>query len=226
MTWIWIIPIVLFVLAAIIGWKRGFTKMLLSLAAMIIAVILTWIFTPMVKNLITANTTWDESMGKKFEETLFKNMEEDLAVDEFINNFPLPASVKESARNEIDARTEGMTKREALGLLLANVVWTAIVAVALFIIFMILLTLLGKLLDVVNRVPGFKQVNGFLGVLLALAEAALLFELFLIILVVLSGTEFGKYMVEEIHKSKVLTWVYEHNLLLYLFSIAKQKLFG
>ena len=226
MTWLWIIPIVVFVLAAIIGWKRGFIKMLVSLLAMILAVALTWIFTPMIKDLIANNTSFDESMGQKIEETVLKDAETDEAVDAMVDQFPLPESVKNTIRTEIEARTEGMTKREALGLLLSNVILTALVSLAIFIVFMLLIHLIGKLLDLVNRLPGFKQVNGFLGMILAVAEAFLFLDLCLLILVPLSGTGIGKYIVDEIHKSQVLTWVYENNFLVYLFSIAKQKLFG
>ena len=103
---------------------------------------------------------------------------------------------------------------------------TVLLITALFIIFMILIHLLGKLLDLVNRIPGFKQVNGFLGMVLALAEAVLVIDLFLLILVPLSGTSVGQYLVDEIHKSKILTWLYENNFLVYLFNLAKQKIFG
>ena len=226
MTWLWIIPIVVFVLAAIIGWKRGFIKMLISLIAVIFAVALTWIFTPMVKDLIANNTSLDESMSKKIEESVLKEAETDEAVDAFVDHFPLPESVKDTIRNQIEERTGEMTKREALGLLLANVILTALVAIALFIIFMILIVLIGKLLDLINRLPGFKQVNGFFGMILALAEAFVFLDLCLLLLVPLSGTGIGEYIVGEIHKSKILTWFYENNLLMYLFSIAKQKLFG
>ena len=226
MTWIILIPIAILVLAGIIGWKRGFTKMLVSLLAMIIAIILTWIFTPMVKNLIADNTTLDESMGKKIEESLLKNVETDEEVDEKINRFPLPESIKNPIRASLEQLSAGMTKKEALGLLLANVILTALISLALFIIFMILIHLLGKLLDLVNRIPGFKQVNGFLGMVLALAEAVLVIDLFLLILVPLSGTSVGQYLVDEIHKSKILTWLYENNFLVYLFNLAKQKIFG
>ena len=133
-------------------------------------------------------------MGKKIEESLLKNVETDEEVDEKINRFPLPESIKNPIRASLEQLSAGMTKKEALGLLLANVILTALISLALFIIFMILIHLLGKLLDLVNRIPGFKQVNGFLGMVLALAEAVLVIDLFLLILVPLSGTSVGQYL--------------------------------
>ena len=119
-----------------------------------------------------------------------------------------------------------MTEKQALAGLLGDVVLTALVAVVLFIVFMILITLLGKLLDLINRIPGFKQINGILGAVIALAVAILLLDVFFLFMILFSGTEFGQYVLGEIQKSVILKWLYDNNILIYLFNLVKTKLFG
>lgn len=154
---------------------------------------------------------------------------EDAAMVKMVDDSPIPTSMKDYAKNYMTMRTledPTLTKRQALGELLADLIITVLVAVALFIVSMILISLLGKLLDLVNKIPGFKQVNGILGAVFGLVQGVLIMDFAFIVLLLFSSTFAGQYLLGEIGKSSILTWLYEHNFLLYLFQIAKTKLFG
>jgi len=236
MSWLIIVLILFLVLMAVIGYIRGFSKMLISLLAMILSIVLTWIFAPKIKTLIVDHTDWDEALSTKISENVLAPKTEPATVEEDnaimvkrVDDSPIPTSMKDYAKNYMTMRTledPTLTKRQALGELLADLIITVVVAVALFIVSMILISLLGKLLDLVNKIPGFKQVNGILGAVFGLVQGVLIMDFAFIVLLLFSSTFAGQYLLGEIGKSSLLTWLYEHNILLYLFQIVKTKLFG
>ncbi|MBO4411090.1 MAG: CvpA family protein [Lachnospiraceae bacterium] len=226
MSWLILIFIAYLLLAGFIGYKLGFSKMLVSALAVVASILLTWALTPAVKGLVANGTTLDETMSEKMGEVFLKDLETDGDVDALLETIPLPNAWKDYAKEQVTAREPGMTEKQALAGLLGDVVLTALVAVVLFIVFMILITLLGKLLDLINRIPGFKQINGILGAVIALAVAILLLDVFFLFMILFSGTEFGQYVLGEIQKSVILKWLYDNNILIYLFNLVKTKLFG
>ena len=224
MTWLLLALAGYLALAGFIGYKRGFSKMLISVLAVGLSVLLTWAFAPRVKDLIVTHTEWDETLADRVGETVLITVEDDEEVENLIFEAPFPASFKELVRSYIETRPAGATKKSALSGIIAGALLSVFVSISFFILCMILLTILGKILDLVNKIPGFKQVNGALGAALALVEAAVFLELFFLVLLLFCNTETGQYLLTEIQKSTVLSWLYEHNLFLYLFEILKNHL--
>ena len=224
MSWLILIFFAYLALLGFIGYKLGFSKMVVSALAVVIAIVLTWVTTPLVKGLLKDNTTLDETFSEKMSEVLLKDFEENEDIDGILSDLPLPASWKESVKTEIASQGPGVSVKQATANFLGDIVLTALVAVALFIVFVILVTLLGKLLDLVNKIPGFKQVNGILGALIAVAVGILLLDVFFLFMILFSATDFGQYIHAEIQKSVILKWLYENNFLIYLFHLVKAKL--
>lgn len=226
MGWLVIVFFLYLGLMCFIGWRKGFSRMLISLLSIAVSILITWAFAPKIKGLLVEYTTIDESVAHKIGETVLGDAETDEEVDLAIQNAPIPGSMKASAEAHLSVREEGVTKKEALTEMLADILLTILVDVILFIVSMILISLLGKLLDLVNKIPGFKQVNGALGALLGLLKAIIYLDLFFLVLMLFSGTAAGLYIQTEIQKSGILNWFYENNLLMYIFDAARQKLLG
>lgn len=226
MSWLLIVILLCFVIAGFIGWKLGFAKMLISLFAVVIAVVLTWLFAPMIKDLLTEHTSWDESLATKLEETILKDADGEEMVETVIGLLPLPAESKDEIRTKLQPDTDPASRKTALAAWLSDIIFSVGVTLVFFVVALILVLILGKVIGLVDRIPVLKQVNGALGMIFALVIAFVFLNLFFLVILLFGGTGFSNALMTEIHKSQILTWLYEHNLLLFLFKIVKQKLFG
>lgn len=231
MNWILLGVIVFLAAMTVIGLIRGFSRMLLSLVSFILALVITWALTPLVKTLVTDHTGIDDGIRGKLTEWLSDNPD----ALENIEHIPIPGQFHTETK-----QTSGEGTEEALpeteeqhkarvdnaAEFLTNLILTSAIALLLFLLLSILIALLGKLLDLINRLPGFKQLNRLLGAILGLALGLVILELALLVLPVLGSTGVGAYILGEIGRSKLLTWLYQNNVMVVLFNLTKERLFG
>lgn len=225
MNWVLIGGIVFLVIMAIVGWNRGFAKMIISLFASLIAILLVSVTSPLVMNVIRDHTKWEASISEKISDGILKEWKTDEDVEEKLAALPLPDKLRTGISDFIrENMSEG--KKAALCDYMAHFILSAVTNVVLFILFLILLRLLGKSLRFLKKVPVLSQINGLLGALLGVGEGLIFISLLFIVFPLFAATGFGEMVLQNIQDSKLLSWLYNNNLVIMLFNFLEEKLLG
>lgn len=119
----------------------------------------------------------------------------------------LSTSADDFARGKMAPLEEHVCK------ILTNVVINAIGFVITFIVVSILVFVVGKILDLISKIPGLKQLNSVLGAAAGFAEALLVIWIVFMIITLISSTELGQSALKLINDSKLLSFIYENNFI-------------
>lgn len=226
MNWL-TVAVLLFLLAEVlIGWKRGFVKMALSLFAVVIALVITSAAGPYVKEGLSTYTPWQtniqESIRESFDGYLADQMET-LGQDqenERLDQLPIPDILtnllKENNNSAVYEKLGVDTLTDYVSSYLANMILTVIAYVITFIFVFILLKIVFHFLHLVTRIPGLKQLNSAAGVILALVQGLILLWILCLVLTAFANTDWGIQTMGMIKESSFLSLIYNHNLLLQL----------
>ena len=186
------------------GYAKGMIKMVISFASVIIAVILTRIFTPMVADAIK-NTT-------NIESTLTSNIYKMMIKTNLYDKVNIPW-----LKGSLDTgNIEGYIKN-TLCTSIANAIINLICGIVVFIIILIIVKLIINILDVVNLIPVVGKLNKILGGVLGVLELVLLLWLVFSILRALSTIPEVKVINESISSSFIVGALYNNNLIYNLF---------
>lgn len=224
MSWLEIIILVIIAAMALIGFHRGFVKMIVGLMAMVIALIGTAFLAPVLSDYINEQTDFrqqiadeistglEEQIGEKLEQTTMA------AQQEAIDKLPLPDNVKEAL---LENNTADMYKElgvSSFSEYVSNYVATAgICAVSYFIVFLVLyivLRVLFMLLNIVAHLPFLKGINKLAGALLGILQAIVYIWIFFAIATAAMNTSWGMSVMAMIADSKFLTFLYQYNPIL------------
>ncbi|MGN0384134.1 MAG: CvpA family protein [Eubacterium sp.] len=226
MNWILIISILVVALSAFEGYKRGFVKMAFSMVATILIIILTYALTPTVSDII-AETDIYTGIRSQIETYINEYIDDDstnisqagLSVQKTeINKLPIPKNLRNSLiENNTEAvyRELGVENFKAyIAESLTHMILNAITFFALFIILTALIRGLIALLDIISKLPIVNFFNRTLGTAFGLAQGIIILWIACLVLTAFGTTHWGKYALEQINNSQILSFVYNNNLLL------------
>lgn len=168
-----IIIIAIIVISVLNGLVRGFIKTLFGLTALLIAVILTWMLTPPISQMVIDETSFDEMISEKsvellhIEEMLNVNMDTTAAV-KTLNDLSLPGNVIESLVENYTPQIMDALNVDGIGAYIGGslsvMAVKALTFVVLFIVISLILNAVVTLLDLVAHLPVLKQANRIGGV--------------------------------------------------------------
>lgn len=229
--WLEIVTAVYLIGMILYGHYRGFIRLAVSVAAMIIVLVSVKLTMPYVMDWMKNDTPIYEHTKEKMTErmkmdAILEQMQLTGAVqreDEWviIDELPLPAQIKdrlaENNNSEVYKELGVQYFQEYVAGYLTDTILRAVTFVSLFVIGYVLLRLLVKWLDLIAKLPILSGMNQIAGAILGGAQAMLIIWVASLLVTALSGTSFGNILSDQIEASKWLTWIYEHNLLSYLF---------
>ena len=199
---------------AIVGIKKGFMRMVLSTGAALIAALIVWFMTPVVKDFVKKNTQLDEKLNQKVYE-LLENRREGSSDESTIDGLNLPSRLTDKIK---DSGGYLLMDRWGITEKIGDIIISAGAAVALFILSLILVRLLIKVTDLVNKLPVIHQLNGVLGAAAGLLEAWLILNVIFVVLTVFVRAEWANKVMLDIQNNPLTKWLYEHNFLLKILS--------
>ena len=219
MNWTLVAVLAILIVSTLIGWKKGFIKMLLSLVSMVLVIIITSLIAPGVTKIIKQNTEWDEALESKVEVLLEEKgmlISDDVAVN--TDELDLPVAIKDKIG---DSAAEYLSKgAEAYNnyvvSLIAGLILSAIVYLVLFIILMICIGIICRLINLVSKLPVIKQANAILGIAAGLLEGLVFVWLFFVILTVFANFDFASKVYDDINRNAFLGFLYDKNALIYV----------
>lgn len=141
-------------------------------------------------------------------------------VQSILNKQELPASLKETIEKmSLSVEEQTQNAQHAVAGSIADMVLSAICFVVTLLIIRIILMVLSHALNIITKLPVIHGVNQFAGLTFGLAEGLLIVWIFFVFLTCIIQTEFGQKCVEMILENQILTYLYDHNLLMLIFRL-------
>lgn len=219
----WLLIIVLLFLAwnIVAGYQKGFLRVVYYLVEWIlIMAFVTWA-TPYASDFLSKNTPIQSTIESKCADWLQNyvqnnptaNPEQEVQVGGL--NLPSVITEKLSESNQVaDQLLEQTGVYDTVAKNLSNMAMRGIVYAVIFVIAMILFWWVGKILKLVDYIPVLSGVNNMLGLLAGALRGLFLVWLFMAAVAIFRTTAFGNVMIPYIYEAKILTWLYDNNLLL------------
>lgn len=227
MNWLLIIVIVGMLLCILHGYRKGFLRILFSLVSIILAIVFVTIATPYICSFLENNTPLKAKIEEKclthIELSAKENME-DKAEDQqdalSDAGITLPSAIWEKIIAQgvgaADTALEKTGTYEMLADSLSHFIVNGIAFFAALVLASIALFILARVLNVIAMLPLIRNVNHLLGVLAGFVQGMVLLWLFLYLVAICCTSSFGIKMLDYINQSELLSYLYNHNLVLYV----------
>ena len=233
MNWLLLLAIALIGVFAFLGWRVGFVKSVFSLLSTIAVIVITILVSPIVTDILKSNETITGAIAGKLELVIdLSGIAENLSPDEekdpaaFIDGLELPDSIKNTIK---DSLTETMEEKEEKAAafvgesldvleayiceLLTNIILNAIGFFVTFLVAAVGIAILCFVLDVLSKLPVLHQINTLAGLGLGALEGLVILWIVFVVITMLGSTAFGQSCMAMISESKILSFLYDSNIL-------------
>ncbi|MCI8454828.1 MAG: CvpA family protein [Lachnospiraceae bacterium] len=216
------------------GHHRGFIRLCVSAAALLIAILSVRFAAPYVTERLKNDTPLFEVIRQGIEKTV--GLDEGTPLPSgpseerlFIEGLDLPEQMKrillENNNGEIYKRLGVRVFRDYVTDYLADMILRILVFVGLFAAVYLILHVATVWLDLIVRLPILSGLNQIAGAVLGFIQALIFLWILCLIFTAFSGTGFGKAVLAGIEASRWLSWIYDHNMLsLLVFGFLKTVL--
>lgn len=220
MNWLLIAVLGIIVIFTYIGHKEGFIKTIFSLFSLLLAIVITSSVSPHVSKMLQNNQVIKEFVSEHVSKTMETDKENDTISDqaEHIEGMPIPKSLKkaliENNNEEIYRGFAVDTFKDYVSNYLTCVVINAVSFLFTFIIVNIMLLILVNVLNIISRLPIINGLNKTAGLFVGMFRGLVVIWLLCIVLTVFHVTEKGQEIYALINQSRLLSSIYDNNLLL------------
>lgn len=217
-----VLVVVFLAIMAFAGYKKGFIKIILMMAALIVTITLSAILTPTITGILKDKTPVYDAIYVKMESFVSGQMQ-DQAVDQTdqqagaLESMDLPESIKNALINNntgdsyiamgVDSFAAYTAK--SLTLFLLN----AISFIILFIIISIIFGVIMQLANIFTKIPLIRGANKMAGIAAGLLEGILILWVLAMIVTACGATTWGQSVLKMIDDSVFLSFLYNNNLL-------------
>ena len=209
----------------VLGGIKGFVHTIFTMFSLFIIIMLTGVLSPYVADYINGHTDVPKSIHSKVEEKI--NLKEKISSDssanrnDLIDKIDMPEQLKEvikeksqAAGDAFSATTEAASEKLVTGIYdrITDLIVSAIAYLFTFAVVGVIVLIAGILLDIVSKLPGIKQANAILGVIVGFVQGYLAVSVVYIAAVAFAATELGASVISQVAESEILTWFYSHNI--------------
>lgn len=225
--WLEIITAVYLLGMILYGHHKGFIRLAVSAAALLITLVAVNYALPYVTDWLKEDTPLYENMKDKVIEGI--GLEEMLGESgslqkedewELIEKVPLPEQFKKMLTKNNNSEVYKMLGAERfedyVGGYVAYTILRAAVYIIMFLIVFVGLQILVFWLDLIAKLPILSGINQIAGAILGAVEALIFIWIICLVCTALSRTGAGEAAMEQIAASSWLSWIYDHNILLHL----------
>lgn len=213
MSWLWIVVVLFLVLMGLAGYRKGAVKMMLVLGAIVGALVIAVFTGPAVKRLVCENSQLDEKFSEKIEVKMTESIAEEADIENKINNSHLPKFIENIVLANIkgtnDAFEAGIRKGSAA---VANMILVIAFTLIMFVAAWAVTELIVRQLVKTLKLPVLKQLDGIAGVLVSLIIAIVVIDIFFLLLDCVSMTKSGAYLMGLVTRSRLLSALYDKNV--------------
>ncbi len=188
------------------GVKKGFVKSIFSSLSFILALALT---------VMTLNPVVDYVKETEFGKTVYEKTELTFIEENADNESAEDGEEEMSFLSEIidtDGIIEEATKIQGnISKSLGDIVIRSICALALFVIYIILIKIAASILDATAKLPVLKTFNKIGGILAGAVNAYIFMAIFCCIIMLLMSTSFKDTVAAQLEASLFTSWFYSNN---------------
>lgn len=232
MNWLLIVVLIFWAIISFVGFHKGFLRMLFSVCALILSLILTLAFYPKVDEFLCSSTGLDEFLYEKYSlyidkneadtsdenESVIQSLVKEMSID--MENLELESitdlidSGATAAGNAVNEVTKEL--KDALSLKLAHMTITVLAFLITWIVISIVLRIILGVIKIIEKIPVIRGMNRALGFVLGALTGLLVIWAAFAIITALAASSFGNNCIECIAESGLLTALYKTNIFIKL----------
>lgn len=232
MNWLLIVVIVILILFGIKGRRDGFIRTVFSIFSVLIALVIASTMSPYVSRTLQNNEKLMERIVGGIQDALMteeRDKGDKTEQEEIITGLKLPQSLKEALsdnnNSEVYKALAAKSFSEYASRYLAVVILNAASFLLTYIITSILLAFIVRALDLISKLPIINGLNKTAGLLIGILNGLIALWILCIVLTMFSTTEIGGNIYNCINDSRILSSIYNNNLLLRFITDLAKALF-
>lgn len=199
-------------LMMVYGYVRGLIKIVLSMAATIVTIVLATILTMPVASFIE-----DSSVGKGMRESVNEIVSKaEIKEIEQIYELDFPKAILEPIAEGATNIKENLA--EYIAQSLTHTIITALTFLVLVIVIYIIVRIVISVLDLVAKLPIINGVNKMAGGIIGLIQGLLFVWIGCLIVTACSDKEWAQEVFRQINDNSLLSFIYNNNLIVWLIS--------
>ncbi len=218
LTWIILLILAAFTLS---GWSRGFVRVFAGMFFFLASTALVYYATPYISDFIKENTPIYQAVEENCREMLKGGEGQEnsgLEQKKFIEGLGLPEALEKQllggsdSGSSVDRAVEGVSDYLAeymAGLILNILTFVVTLAVVNLVLRMTVLTL-----DNLAKLPVLNSINKAFGMVLGAAQGLLVVWVAFLVITAFGNTDAGRKLLEMIHESPILDFLYNINIFL------------
>ena len=211
-----------FLVCVIVGWARGFFRVLISVAGTIASIIVAVYVAPYVSGYLQENTDMDEKLAIYIAQKLeFSNLGEETSKGvqvAIIDELPLPNTLKNNILNNNNLETYDILKAtgvyDYITKSIAMVILNGAVFIVLVLMCHVIFFFLGRLAKGLDSIPIVRSINRIGGASLGAIQGLVVIWVFFLILSITSTLAWSQNLVDQINDVWILKLLYDNNILL------------
>ena len=218
LTWIILLILAAFTLS---GWSKGFVRVFAGMFFFLASTVLVYYATPYISDFIKENTPIYQAVEENCREMLKGGEGQEnsgLEQKKFIEGLGLPEALEKQllggsdSGSSVDRAVEGVSDYLAeymAGLILNILTFVVTLAVVNLVLRMTVLTL-----DNLAKLPVLNSINKAFGMVLGAAQGLLVVWVAFLVITAFGNTGAGRKLLEMIHESPILDFLYNINIFL------------
>ncbi len=211
MNWLLLLVLAIILINAWIGKKKGLIKVVFSMVSLILAMILTVIFSPTVTDMLRDNDKVYTGITERVEQIFINDEEESSDEESFIEKLVLPNSIKETL---LENKEKGIDNIKAyITEYLTEIVLKATGFIVTFVVLLVAIWVLSIALNIISKLPVLNQINKTTGLIAGLIHGFVIVWIMFMLITVFAGSGFGQSAFAMIEESVILSFIYDNNLL-------------
>ncbi|MBO5459077.1 MAG: CvpA family protein [Lachnospira sp.] len=241
MNWVLIAVLAILAICGYAGWRKGIIKMVVSVAAMIVTIIVTVFAAPLLGKIVKNSTKIYDNLYNSVETMVAEALQKtEIGTESYIAGdeneiqtylgqaakmLKLPESIAVRVEEDVDydyieeIQEQGNTTVNTLvssiiSQRLAQIIFNAIIHIIVFIALFVVIRIVMSVTGIIGRLPVIHEANKLLGLAVGLIEGLLIVWVFFALLTAMGSTEWAVNALADIKSSKLLSLIYDNNLIL------------
>lgn len=215
--------LIVMLVGILIGYRRGFLRLAVSFVGLILVIIIVTKLSPVVSDYFVNNTEVYNDVKSKIITLYYEKNHTDgveLLEDQnlAIQSYELPelisAALISNNNSEMYNLLAASLFEEYIAGYLARVCIKAGSFVGLFVALAIILFIVKSMIKVLEKIPVLKSINRFFGMVTGLSISVILIWVFFIGTMIFFMDSMGNWVIHEVNRSSVLTYLFNSNMLL------------
>ena len=218
LTWIILLILAAFTLS---GWSKGFVRVFAGMFFFLASTVLVYYATPYISDFIKENTPIYQAVEENCREMLKGGEGQEnsgLEQKKFIEGLGLPEALEKQllggsdSGSSVDRAVEGVS--DYLAEYMAGLILNILTFVVTLAVFNLVLRMTVLTLDNLAKLPVLNSINKAFGMVLGAAQGLLVVWVAFLVITAFGNTDAGRKLLEMIHESPILDFLYNINIFL------------